>query len=422
MSWVVASARSHDARRAPECGRRPDGAAVKAPVGSVPDDPWSGGALPRTAIIALVLRAEAVVDLSAIEANVARLAAATFAQQTRARVMAVVSADGYGHGLLPCARAALAGGATWLGTATVDEALALRDAGITAPVFTWLWTPDDLNRAIAADIDLAVDGLGQLGAIRAAANELGLMARIHLEVDTGLGHSGSDIADWPDLLDAAAKAQTEADVVVIGVWSQLAHADEPGHASNDTQLNAFHDALHQAALHGIVPEVRHLANSAGTLALPGTHFDLVRAGAAVYGLSPVPRHGDLGLIPAMTLRSPVARTKRIDAGRDDGGRERTLAVVPVGYADGIPHAAAGTAQLAMNGVRFAISGPVGIDQTLIDVTGTPVSEGDIAVLFGPGHSGEPIAQDWAAATGTVHTEIVTGIGPRVRRTYVGGTA
>ncbi|GIH17412.1 alanine racemase [Rugosimonospora africana] len=362
-------------------------------------------------------RTEAVVDLSAIEANVARLAAATFAEQTRARVMAVVSGGGYGHGLLPSARAALAGGATWLGAATVDEALALRDAGITAPVFTWLWTPDDLARAIGSDIDLAVSGPDELRAVRAAANELGLMARIHLEVDTGLGHSGSGVADWPDLLDAAAKAQTEAELVVIGVWSQLAHADEPEHPANDAQLNAFHDALHHAALHGIVPEVRHLADSAGALALPGTHFDLVRAGTAVYGLSPVPHRGDLGLVPAMTLRSQVARVKRVGAGPGASGRAATLAVVPLGYADGIPRAAAGAASVAIDGARFPIRGPVGIDHFVVDVTGAPVSEGDIAVLFGPGRDGEPLAQDWAAATGTIHAEIVTGIGPRVPRSY-----
>jgi alanine racemase len=364
-----------------------------------------------------MLRTEAVVDLSAIEANVARLAAATFAQQTRAQVMAVVSADGYGHGLLPCARAALAGGATWLGTATVDGALALRDAGITAPVLTWLWTPDDLARAIAAEVDLAVCGPGQLDAVRTAANELGLMARIHLEVDTGLGRSGSGVADWPDLLDAAAKAQAQAEVVVIGVWSQLAHADEPAHPANDAQLNAFHDALHRAARHGIVPEVRHLANSAGTLALPGTHFDLVRAGTAVYGLSPIPGRGDLGLVPAMTLRSTVAQTRRVGA-----KRESTLAVVPLGYADGIPPAAAGVAPVAIDGARFTISGPVAVDHFVVDVTDAPVREGDVVLLFGPGRDGGPLAQDWAAAIGTVHAEIVTRVGPRVPRRYVGGTA
>jgi alanine racemase len=372
-------------------------------------------------------RTEAVVDLSAIEANVARLAAATFAQQTRAGVMAVVSADGYGHGLLPSARAALAGGATWLGAATVDEALALRDAGISAPVFTWLWVPDDLSRAIAAGIDLAVCGPDQLGAVRAVANELGVMARIHLEIDTGLGHSGSSVADWPDLLDAAAKAQVAAEVVVIGVWSQLAHADEPEHPANDAQLNAFHDALHLAAMHGIVPEVRHLANSAGTLALPGTHFDLVRAGAAVYGLSPVPKRGDLGIVPAMTLRSLVARTKRAGAGQSGAGqggsgRATTLAVVPLGYADGIPRAAAGAAAVAIDGARFTIGGPVTIDRFVLEVGDAPVREGDAVVLFGPGHDGEPLAQEWAAAAGTVHTDIVSGIGPRVPRRYVGGTA
>lgn len=359
--------------------------------------------------------AEAVIDLGAVEANVAVLTAATFAQQTRAQVLAVVTADGYGHGLLPTARAALAGGANWLGTAGIDEALALRAAGVAAPIFAWLWTPgqtDAVRRAVAAGIDLSVSARWQLAQVLAAANESDVAGRIHLGVDTGAGRFGAAAADWPDLLDAVAKAQAGGEVEVIGIWSGLAHAGEPGHPANDEQLTAFHAAAHTAALHGVVPLLRHLANSAATLTMPGTHLDLVRAGAAVYGLSPVPRRGDFGLVPAMTLRAEVAHTSRT------GGT--SLAMVPLGYADGIARTAAAGALVSINGHRCTIMGPVGTEHVMVDIGDLPVVPGDIVVLFGPGRHGEPLARDWAVATDTVPSEIVTRIGPRVPRRHLGG--
>lgn len=225
------------------------------------------------------------VDLSAVRANVRILGAATFAQQTRAAVMVLVSDDAYGHGLLPVSRAALEAGATWLGTATVAEALRLREGGITATVFAWEWTPEDVAAALAAGIDLGVASHDQLEVVRSVAVEQGELGRVHLRVDTGSG-AGVPVAGWPDLLDVAAKAQAGAEISVIGVWSDLAHAADPADPANDAQLNAFHEALHTAARHGVVPEVRHLAGSAGTLAMPGTHFDLVRCGRAVYGIRP----------------------------------------------------------------------------------------------------------------------------------------
>jgi alanine racemase len=366
---------------------------------------------------------EAVIDLSAIEANVAILADATFAQQTRAQVMAIVKADACGHGLIPTARAALAGGASWLGVSLIDEALALRSAGINNPIFASLWTPHDtdiLQRAVAAGIDLSVCGPAQLDATRAAADEVGAMARIHLKVDIGRRRGGSTTADWPDLLSAMARAQADAEVEIVGVWSDFTYADEPDHRANDAQLQSFHDALQAAAWHGIVPQVRHIADSAATLTLPGTHFDLVRAGTAIYGLSPLPHRDDFGLVPAMTVRASLASAEHVGVGpgasvRDDP--EATLAVAPLGYADGIPH---GAAAIMIKGRRFATT-HVDLDHFVVDVGDLPVADGEVAVLFGPGRDGEPRAQEWADATATTAAEIVTRVGTRVPRRYVGGT-
>ena len=259
-----------------------------------------------------VLRTEAVIDLAAIRGNVATLKAATSAE-----VMAVVKADGYGHGLLAAARAALAGGATWLGTAMIDEAIALRDAGITAPTLAWLWTPGEteaVRRAVATGVDLSVSSPWQLDMVRAAAGDLDLVPRIHLKIDTGLSRNGADVGDWPTCWPRWPRRSPAGEVEVIGVWSHFAYADEPGHPMIAQQVAAFRDALADAARVGIEPQLRHLANSAATLTLPEAHFDLVRPGIAVYGLSPVPQQGDFGLVPAMTLRAALASVKRVRAG------------------------------------------------------------------------------------------------------------
>ena len=367
-------------------------------------------------------RTEAVVDLAAIRRNVETLRSGTSAD-----VMAVVKADGYGHGLLPSARAALAGGASWLGVAIVDEALALRAAGITVPVLAWLWTPQEdatVRAAIAAGVDLSVSGQWALDTVRVAARDNGTTGRVHLKIDTGLSRNGCYVTDWPDLVVAAAKAQAAGDVV--GVWSHCAYADEPGHPTIAGQIARYRDARDVAERAGITPRVRHLANSAAALTLPEAHFDLVRPGIAVYGLSPVP--GDFGLTPAMTVRAQLALAKRVGAGEGVSyghvyttARETTLALVPLGYADGIPRNATNVAPVSINGNRYRISGRVCMDQFVVDVGDSAVNAGDLAVLFGPGDHGEPTAQDWADSLGTIHYEVVTRIGPRVTRTYVGGS-
>ena len=371
-----------------------------------------------------MLRAEAVVDLTAIRSNVATLKAATSAE-----VMAVVKADGYGHGLAESVGAARAGGATWFGTATLDEAVAVRAAGASEPVLAWLWTPAEttaLRAAIAQDVDVSVSNQWQLDAARAAATELGRTARIHLKIDTGLSRNGSYVTDWPDLVTATAKAQAAGEVEAFGIWSHFAYADAPGHPTIARQTEAFQDALAVAERAGVRPQVRHLANSAATLTLPAAHFDVVRPGIAVYGLTPVPAESDFGLTPAMTLRAELASVKRVRAGEGVSyghtyttGRETTLALVPLGYADGVPRHASNVGPVAINGRRFTISGRVCMDQFVVDVGDQPVQAGDTAVLFGAGRDGEPTAQDWAEAIDTIHYEIVTRIGARVPRVYVG---
>lgn len=367
-------------------------------------------------------RTEAVVDLGAIRENVRTLKSGTAAD-----VLAVVKADGYGHGLVPSARAALDGGATWLGTAIVEEAIALRAAGIDVPILAWLWTPDEaetVGRALAAGVDLTVNNPWQLEAVVAAVRASGRSARIHVKVDTGLSRNGCYVDDWPELVAAAGKAQAGGEVSVVGVWSHFAYADLPGHPTIGKQIRAFTEALDVAARAGIEPQLRHLANSAATLTLPEAHFDLVRPGIAIYGLSPVAGN-DFGLTPAMTLRAAAANVKRVRAGEGVSygheyttTRATTLVLVPLGYADGVPRHASNVGPAWVNGRRFTIAGRVCMDQVVVDVGDLEVAPGDPVVLFGPGRHGEPTAQDWADAVGTIHYEIVTRVGPRVARVYV----
>ena len=370
-------------------------------------------------------RAEARVDLAAIRSNVEALRAAA----PGAELMAVVKADAYGHGLVPSAGAARAGGASWLGTALLEEALALRAAGDTGRILSWLLDPrDPFGAALTAGIDLSASAVWVLDAIVAAAQETGTTARVHLKIDTGLGRSGSPVADWPELLAAARTAAGEGTVEIVGIWSHLAHADAPRHPTIDAQVRTFDEALAVAASAGVHPQVRHLANSAATLARPDAHYDLVRPGLAVYGLSPMPADfpaARLGLRPAMTLTARVALSKRVPAGQGVSylhkyttDRETTLALVPLGYADGVPRAATNVGPLLAAGRRRTIAGTVCMDQFVVDVGDDAVAAGDEVVLFGPGDSGEPTADDWADALGTISYEVVTRIGPRVPRVHV----
>jgi alanine racemase len=375
------------------------------------------------------LRAEALIDLAALRGNLAALRERTGS----AEIMSVVKADAYGHGAVPCARAALAAGVRWLGTATPEEALALRAAGIGlehARVLCWLWTPGSPWRdAVAQDLDISVSGLWALPHLLDAVRATGRPARVQLKADTGLGRNGAQPADWPELVAAARAAEAEGLLTVTGVWSHFACADEPGHPSIAAQLDAYREALAVADAAGLRPEVRHIANSPATLTLPESHFDLVRAGLAQYGLSPVPELGspaDFGLRPVMTLQARIAQVKRVPQGHGVSyghtyvtPGETTLALVPVGYADGVPRHASSTGPVWLAGKWRTIAGRVAMDQFVVDLGGDSAEVGDVAVLFGPGDRGEPTAEDWARAAGTISYEIVTRVGARVPRRYLG---
>jgi alanine racemase len=368
-------------------------------------------------------RAEVVVDLDAIAANTAVLR-----ERVARPLMAVVKADGYGHGLVPAARAVLAGGADFLGVAVLEEALALRAAGITAPLLAWLHGPGtDYAAALTADVEVSVSADWALEEVLGGVRATGRTARVHLKADTGLSRAGATPAEWPDLVAAAARAQADGEIEVIGLWSHMIYADAPSHPSIAAQVAVFEEAAALARGAGLTDARLHLANSAATIALPNTWYDFVRPGVALYGLDPL--GGDPaahGLRPAMTVRAAVALAKRVPAGSGVSyghtyvtERETTLALVPVGYADGVPRAAGNRAPVLAAGAQRTIAGRVCMDQFVLDVGDAAVEPGDEVVLWGPGDRGEPTAQQWADAVDTIHYELVTRIGGRFSRRYVG---
>ncbi|HEY5834756.1 alanine racemase [Streptomyces sp.] len=371
-------------------------------------------------------RAVARIDLDALRANVGALRA----RASRAEFMAVVKADAYGHGMVPCARAAVQAGARWLGVATPEEALALRAAGVGSRVLCWLWTPGGPWRAcVEADVDVTVSAMWALREVTRAARDAGRTARVQLKIDAGLGRNGAQPADWPELTRAARAAEHDGLIKVTGVWAHFSCADEPGHPAIDRELTVFRTAVARARDAGLEPEVRHIANSPGTLTLPESHFDLVRPGVAMYGISPVPQLGgpeEFGLRPVMTLAARLASVKRVPGGHGVSyghqyvtPGETTLALVPMGYADGVPRHGSGAGPVLVAGKWRTVAGRVAMDQFVVDLGGDAASVGDEVILFGPGDRGEPTAEDWARACGTIAYEIVTRVGPRVPRVYVG---
>ncbi|MBQ1094790.1 alanine racemase [Streptomyces sp. b94] len=378
---------------------------------------------------AAVSRARAEIDLAALRANVRALRE----RAPGAALMAVVKADAYGHGAIPCARAAVAAGATWLGTATPQEALALRaEAGLPDDVriMCWLWTPGGPWReAVEADLDVSVSGMWALDEVTEAARRAGLPARVQLKADTGLGRGGCQPGeDWEELVREALRAESEGLLRVTGLWSHFACADEPGHPSITAQLTRFREMTAYAEQQGVRPDVRHIANSPATLTLPEAHFDLVRPGIAMYGVSPSPEIGtpaDFGLRPVMTLAASLALVKQVPGGHGvsyghhyttPGGT--TLGLVPLGYADGVPRHASSTGPVLVDGKWRTVAGRIAMDQFVVDLGGDRPAPGTEAVLFGPGDRGEPTAEDWAQAASTIGYEIVTRIGSRVPRVHL----
>lgn len=369
----------------------------------------------------------ATIDLGAIRDNVAELDR----RAGDAGVIAVIKADAYGHGLIPSARAALAGGARYLAVAQLAEALSLRAAGVTAPLLTWLFAPgDDLTEATRAGITLSAGAPWAIEAVGAAARETGMTVRTHIKVDTGLGRGGS----WGDDLDAvlrrAAELEAEGAVEVEGIWSHFAWADAPEHPTVRAQQETFMEVCDRAERMGLRIPLRHLANSAATLTNPSAALDLVRPGLAIYGLSPVPDLGrpeDFGLRESMRLTARLVNVKDAPAGQGVSyGHQYTtteatrLGLVPLGYSDGIPRHASNAGPMRVGGSTLRIAGRVCMDQVVLDLgAGSDAVPGDEVVLLGRGADGDPTAQDWAEAAGTINYEIVTRLGARVPRVYVG---
>ncbi|EMQ99539.1 alanine racemase [Paeniglutamicibacter gangotriensis] len=367
----------------------------------------------------------AVIDLANIRENVKRVGELV----APAAIMGVVKADGYGHGAIAVGRAAVQAGATWLGCAHVTEALKIRDAGIEVPMLAWLHTLDTpFAQAISANIDLAVSGW-ELDHVARAAQEAAQPARVHLKIDTGLGRNGSAPADWETLLDRASSYQDEGLMRVVGVFSHLAVADEPERPETDEQLEAFNQAVALAEDAGFDLEVRHIANTPAILSRPDSHYDLVRLGLGMYGMSPFVGEEPerYGLRPAMTLTSRIANVKKVPAGSGVGyglryhtSEETYLGLVPMGYADGIPRSAL-NAPVSINGKTYLVRGTIAMDQFVVDLgpdIDVEAMLGSEVILFG---QGGPSITEWADAAGTINYEIATRVSPRVPRRCVEGT-
>ena len=381
--------------------------------------------IPSTQSQTPVVNGEAVVDLGAIAHNVRIL----LEHAGSAQVMAVVKADGYGHGATAVARTALAAGVDELGVATISEALALRTDGITAPVLAWLHAPGTVfDTAVNADVGIGITSLRQIDDLLGAVARTGRTAEVTIKVDTGLNRNGVAMGEYPAVLTALARAVADDTIRVRGIMSHLASGDEPDHPLNDLQAQRFTAMLAEARSRGVDFEVAHLSNSPSTMTRPDLGFDMVRPGIAVYGLSPIPERGDLGLRPAMTLKCAVAMVKSVRAGEGvsyghawTAAADTAVALLPIGYADGVYRTLSGRLAVLINGRSYNSVGRICMDQFMVDLGpgDTDVAEGDEAILFGPGTSGEPTAQNWADLLGTIHYEVVTSPRGRVLRTFTG---
>ncbi len=368
---------------------------------------------------------EAVVDLGAIAANVVHLRELIGTPH----VMAVVKANAYGHGAVPVAKAALAAGVDWLGVADIEEALELRGAGISAPILAWLHDLDaDFAAAIDDDVDLGLSSALQLHQVADAAVALGRTANVHIKLETGLSRNGVHESEWGPVLALAAELERAGRVRVRGIFSHLSNASP---ADDADAMARFERGLAAAAAVGLAPELTHLASSAAALRLPAARYSMVRLGISIYGLSPFDdaSSADLGLVPAMTLRGRVAAVRSVSAGAGvsydyiwRAPVDSTLALVPLGYADGIPRQASGRAQVSIGAHRHPVVGRIAMDQFVVSVGEETVAVGDDIVLFGDPTTGVPSATDWAHAAGTINYEIVTRIGRRVPRIYLSPVA
>lgn len=357
------------------------------------------------------------IDLDAVAANTR-----FFAGRATGDLIAVVKADGYGHGAADVARTALASGATRLGVTRIDEALALRAAGIAAPIISWLNHPRaaDFQRAVDEHVDIAVPSLDHLDSVSRTHG----CARVHLHLDTGMARDGAEPSAWIELCRLAREAELDGRIQVVGLMGHLGAADDPGAASNSLGLTLFEWGLDVARLSGLHPRILHLAATSAMLTLPGTRFTAARVGAGLVGID-LSRTATLDA--PMTLTAPIMSVRKVSIGTPVGyggdwaaPRSTRLGLVGLGYADGLPRSSSGKAEVLVNGRRHPIVGRMSMDQFVIDLADSGAAVGDTVVVFGPGTAGEPTVVEWAHWSGTIEHEIVTRVGARVRRCVVGG--
>jgi alanine racemase len=369
-------------------------------------------------------RAVAEINLNAIASNLKFIKG-----KTNAQLLAVVKADAYGHGLIPISKSAIEAGANWLGTALLEEAIALRENGIKVPIIAWL-TPcgEDFKSAINLNIDLSISSLEVLNEIIDSSAQLGKKPRLHIEIDTGMSRGGVG-DDWDSFVGEVSKLVKDDKISLVGVWSHFARADEPLEKMNSQQLSIFTDRVTKLINSGIKPEFLHIANSAAALTFKDSHKNIIRWGIGLYGLSPdVNNIGDsisIGLKPAMKLKAKLNLVKKVKSGSTVGygatavvKQDTKLGVVTLGYADGIPRNANNLAGVFVCGKRAPLIGRVSMDQFVVDLGIESLAKtGDEVIVFGAGNDGEYTIDEWAKACGTINYEIVTRIGPRVPRIY-----
>jgi alanine racemase len=369
-------------------------------------------------------RAVAEINLNAIASNLKFIKG-----KTNAQLLAVVKADAYGHGLIPISKSVIEAGANWLGTALLEEAIALRESGIKVPIIAWL-TPcgEDFKSAINLNIDLSISSLEVLNEIIVSSAQLGKKPRLHIEIDTGMSRGGVG-DDWDSFVGEVSKLVKDDKISLVGVWSHFARADEPLEKMNSQQLSIFTDRVTKLINSGITPEFLHIANSAAALTFKDSHKNIIRWGIGLYGLSPdVNNIGDsisIGLKPAMKLKAKLNLVKKVKSGSTVGygatavvKQDTKLGVVTLGYADGIPRNANNLAGVFVCGKRAPLIGRVSMDQFVVDLGIESLAKtGDEVIVFGAGNDGEYTIDEWAKACGTINYEIVTRIGPRVPRIY-----
>ena len=366
----------------------------------------------------------AEVDREVLAGNIRALKSCT---RPGTALMAVVKADGYGHGAVQVARTAQAAGAEWLGVAIPEEGLELRQAGIGGPILVLGWTPPaQAASVVQADLTATVFSLAAARDLALAAGGAGVV-RVHLKVDTGMGRLGV-LTGREGLAEAMAICRLPG-LNVEGAFTHFATADEPDRTFTLRQLELFQDFLARLEQHGVTFALRHAANTAALVDLPGSHLDLVRPGLGLYGYLPS-RHlkRPPGLRPPLTWKTTVAHVKVLPAGSPVGygrtyytARPTTIATLPVGYADGYPRSLSNAADVLLHSRRCRVAGQVCMDQLMVEVPdGLEVRVGDEVVLLGQ-QGGEGIdADELAGRAGTIAHEILTGIGPRVPRVHLDG--